>query len=253
MPAAYPTEAHRVAADELTALFAERPETQAVLLVNSCARGKATPDSCLDMLVLVPPPVRDEVRPWWWEERERHPAVAALRGAGRFTDVHLGVIDGVFVRPHAYDEHEPLELRVGNTLRYSVTLFERGDRLAELQSEWLPFYADDVRRERLDWCRAFCRQNLDYVPWLVGRELYFQAFARVYRTLEAFLCGLHVSRRVYPIAYDKWIREQVVENLGLPDLYPRLVRLLEVQKLESTELVDKADDLRALVAEYVVD
>ena len=128
-----------------------------------------------------------------------------------------------------------------------------GDRLAALQSEWLPFYTDALRGERLDWCRDFCRQNLDYVPWLVGRELYFQAFACVYRTLEAFLCGLHVSRRVYPIAYDKWIREQVVENLGLPDLYPRLVRLLEVQKLESNELVDKADDLRALVDEYIVD
>jgi predicted nucleotidyltransferase len=251
--AAYPTDAHRVAADELTELFAGRPETQAVLLVNSCARGKATPDSCLDMLVLVPPAVRDELRPWWWEERERLPVVAELRRAGRFTDVHLGVIDGEFVRPHASDEHEPLELRVGNTLRYSVTLFERGERLGQLQAEWLPFYAERLRTERLEWCRAFCRQNLDYVPWLVGRELYFQAFARVYRTLEAFLMGLHVSRRTYPIAYDKWIKEQVVGNLALPELYPRLVSLLEVQRLESDELVGKADELRGLVAEHVVD
>ncbi len=253
MGPAYPTDAHRHAAEELTALFAARPETQAVLLINSCARGKATPDSCLDMFVLVPPDVRDAIRPWWWEQRERHEAVAALRRAGRFSDVHLSVIDGEFVRPHAYDEHDPLELRVGNTLTYSVTLFERGDRLGELRARWLPFYDEALRAERLAWACRFIDGNLDVVPWYVDRELYFQAFARVYRTIDAFLCALHVSRRIYPIAYDKWIHEQVVENLGLPDLYPQLVRLLEVQRLESRELVDKAADLHALVEAYVVD
>src|SRR5204863_8924472 len=49
MPAAaYPTDAHERAAVEITQFFAERAETEAVLLTNSCARGKATPDSCLD-------------------------------------------------------------------------------------------------------------------------------------------------------------------------------------------------------------
>ena len=37
--------------------FGQRAETEAVLLVNSCARGKATPDSCLDIAVLVRPEV----------------------------------------------------------------------------------------------------------------------------------------------------------------------------------------------------
>ena len=39
---AYPTVAHERAAVEITQLFAERVETEAVLLTNSCARGKAT-------------------------------------------------------------------------------------------------------------------------------------------------------------------------------------------------------------------
>jgi predicted nucleotidyltransferase len=253
VPHAYPTAAHERAADELTERFAAKPETQAVFVVNSCARGKATPDSCLDMLVLVPTDVRDRMRTEWWRDREEDPAVAAVRRAGRFSDVHLGIVDGEFVRPHARDEHDPLELRVGNTLVYSVTLFERGPRLAELRTHWLPFYDDERRADRLAWAREFCGGDLDRIPWYVERGLHFHAFDRLYRTLQVFLCGLHVSRRVYPIAYDKWIHEQVVENLGLGELYPRLVELLEVRRLESKELVGKAAALRGLVETYVVD
>ena len=48
----YPTDAHARAADAIVEFFATRAETDAVLLVNSCARGKATRDSCLDIAVL---------------------------------------------------------------------------------------------------------------------------------------------------------------------------------------------------------
>ena len=50
----YPTRAHERAAESIVAFFAARDEPDAVLLTNSCARGKATPDSCLDVLVLAP-------------------------------------------------------------------------------------------------------------------------------------------------------------------------------------------------------
>jgi hypothetical protein len=75
---------------------------------------------------------------------------------------------------------------------------------------------------------------------------------RLYRAFRGFLQGLHVSRRVYPIAYDKWIREQVVEILGLPELYARLPRLFEVQRFESDELAGKAEELQRLLEAYVV-
>ena len=48
----YPTPQHERAAAEITSFFKHQADTQAVLLTNSCARGKATPDSCLDMQVL---------------------------------------------------------------------------------------------------------------------------------------------------------------------------------------------------------
>jgi len=42
----------------------------------------------------------------------------------------------------------------------------------------------------------------------------------------------------------------VVETLGLPDLYPQLVSLLEVHRLESDELIEKATALRGLLGAY---
>ena len=153
-PFAYPTPAHERAASAITEFFASRDEIDAVLLVNSCARGKATAVSCLDMQAIVPP----------------------------------GVV-------------------------------ERAD---------------------------------PRIPWFLDRDLYFQAFDRFYRAFQGFLLGLHVSRRIYPIAYNKWIREQIAENLGLPQLYDQLPRLFEFDRFESRALEAKAQDLRQLVDEYVV-
>jgi hypothetical protein len=65
------------------------------------------------------------------------------------------------------------------------------------------------------------------------------------------LLALHVEHRIYPIAYDKWIREQIVDNLALPELYERLPALFEIAHLESRELDQKATELRALVETYL--
>jgi hypothetical protein len=65
------------------------------------------------------------------------------------------------------------------------------------------------------------------------------------------LLALHVKHRTYPIAYDKWIREQIVENLAMPQLYERLPALFEIAHLESRELDQKATELRALADTYL--
>jgi predicted nucleotidyltransferase len=49
----YPTSEHEKAAEKVTAHFSKVSEVDSVLLTCSCARGKASPDSCLDMAVLV--------------------------------------------------------------------------------------------------------------------------------------------------------------------------------------------------------
>jgi predicted nucleotidyltransferase len=55
LQATYPTPEHQAAADVIVDFFVSSYKIDAVLLVNSCARGKATRDSCLDIVVLAQP------------------------------------------------------------------------------------------------------------------------------------------------------------------------------------------------------
>ena len=251
---AYPTPEHERAAGAVVAFCATRPEPEAVLLVNSCARGQATPDSCLDITVLVPNDGDIAALEAAWAAHEVHdPAVAALHAVGTFSDVHLNVIDGRFgPDPHPADEYpDDVEIAVGNALAYSVTLWERTNRLRQLRAEWLPYYDEELRQERLADTRWCCAHFLDHIPLYVARGLYFQAFARLWSAFRVFLQALFIARRTYPIAYDKWIRDQIVDILGLPELYARLPGLFEIGRLESDELAGKARDLRDLLDTYV--
>jgi hypothetical protein len=207
------------------------------------------------MQVIVPSHAVAETEADWRRFAEGSEAVAELLAVGRFSDLHLDVWDGVIVPGQIDDEDiDYVEVSVGNLFVHSVPLFLRGPRFHGLARPWLPFYDDALRRERLDAARWFVLDNnLARIPWFVERELYFQALDRLYRAFRGFLLALHVSRRTYPLAYNKWIHEQVAENLGLPELYERLPPLFELERLESDALVWKADDLRALVDEYVLD
>jgi hypothetical protein len=251
---AYPAAAHERAAAAITEFFASRDEIDAVLLVNSCARGKATADSCLDMQVIVRPDVVDRVDADFHTFAAESDAVAALLVAGRFSDLHLDVTDGVLIPGPINDEGiDWFEVSVGNLFVYSAPLFVRGDRLERLRTPWLPYYDEALRLERLQAARWFVLDNnLARIPWFLDRDLHFQAFDRFYRAFQGFLLGLHISRRMYPIAYNKWIREQIVENLGLPRLYDHLPKLFEFDRFESRALEAKAQGLRQLVDEYVV-
>jgi hypothetical protein len=249
----YPTTAHERAAEAIVAFFVAHADTDAVLLTNSCARGRATPDSCLDMQVIVSPDAVQRLDEEFRRFAATNAALSELQHAGRFSDLHLDVTDGVLA-PGTIDEEsiDDFEVAVGNFFVYSVPLLVHGDRVERLSSEWLPYYADSLRHERLEAARWFVLDNnLARIPWFLDRQLYFQAFDRFYRAFQGFLLGLHIARRTYPIAYNKWIREQVVENLGLPDVYDRLPVLFELHPFESRALEAKSESLRKLVEEYL--
>lgn len=253
MPAAYPTGEHARAAAVITDFFVEREETDAVLLTNSCARGRATVDSCLDMQVIAGPAAVERLESEFESFASSSAAVARLLGVGRFSELHLDVIDGVLT-PGRIDEEglDMFEVAVGNVFVYPVPMYVRGDRYERLRADWLPFYDDQLRSERLDAARWFVHDvNLARIGWLVGRGLHFQAFDRFYRAFQGFLLGLHLARRTYPIAYNKWIREQVVDNLDLPELYAELPPLFEIEEFESRALETKAHRLRSLAEEYL--
>jgi predicted nucleotidyltransferase len=254
-PIVFPTLVHGHAAEAVVE-FATRSEVEAVVLVNSCARGTATPESDLDVALLVDPAMSPEHRrsmeqSWraWYESRS---VFRDLEQLSRFSRIHLDVFDGDF-KPATWDDGggpDAFELEIGNRVAHGVPLWKRSRAFDEVRARWLPYYGDDLRRERLAMVRSSCRLNLERVRAGVARDLYFHAFDRLYHAFQEFLQALFIARRVYPIAYDKWVKEQVVGWLGLRDLYADLPAILEIDHLESDQLEDRARELLHLLEEW---
>jgi len=252
----YPTPQHATAAEAITRFFTSNYDIDAVMLVNSCARGKATRDSCLDINILVQPDaLKAQVKALeagWASFEESDPSIQALKTAGQYSVVHLDLVDGVFI-PDEQDEAagpDGFELELGNLLAYSVPLWQGSDYLSQLKTQWLPYYNDELRAQRLTRVRWFCLNNLHHIPLYIERGLYFQSFDRLYNAYQEFLQALLIVRRTYPIAYNKWIREQVEEILGEPALYGQLTHLFEISQFESTEIAAKSEELESLLEQY---
>ena len=253
---AYPTPEHQKAADIITEYFVKKFNIDAVLLVNSCARGKATRDSCLDIIVLAKPgedrsPLNELEAGWFELERSSEP-IQNLYKAGKYSVVHPDFINGDFT-PGEQDESagpDDFELQIGNFLPYSVPLWQGSDYFTRLKEKWLPYYDEALRLHRLERVRWFCLNNLHHIPLYIERGLYFQSFDRLYNAYQEFLQALFIARRTYPIAYNKWIHEQLVEILGLPELYEQITHLFEIKKFESTEIADKGRQVEELLEKY---
>jgi predicted nucleotidyltransferase len=257
LEARYPTEKHEAAARCIVDHFSTVPGVDAVILMGSCARGKADVGSCVDILVLVQPDVRtvqgEELRSRWDRFYAEQRVFKELRRVGSFTHVDLEFVDGRFEpRPRGWTSGpDEFELEIGNTLTYAVPLWTGTDYFERLRAQWLPYYGEGLRSERLAMVRRYCLNNLEHVPLYVERRLHFQAFNRLYDAFREFLQALFIARRTYPIAYDKWIREQVEEILGLPELYRQLAGLLALGDFESHEIADKAEVLSCLLGQLV--
>lgn len=259
IPGTYPSDEHRAAAKAAVRFFSRRKGVDAVILTCSCARGKASRDSCLDLAVLVREAMPADERADLERARDaflaEDPAVQALQRVGRYSLVEPDITDGRFAPKERSWTSGPdeFELEIGNTFIHTVPLWEANDRFQRLRAGWLPYYDEDLRRQRLAAALRYGLNNLDHISPYLERGLHFQSFRRLYDASREFLQGLFIARRVYPIAYDKWIREQVVEILGLPEVYRQLVQLFEIRCLESRELADKAQVLRELFRRYVVE
>jgi predicted nucleotidyltransferase len=253
----FPTPLHQEATETIVHFCQRLPSVDAVLMVNSLARGQGTPQSDLDMVVLVPAGVlaseRVELEAEWTAFRHNDPTLQRFHQSGRFAHVHLDFIDGVYTS-EVWDEGggpDAFEIEVGNHVFYSAPLWEATSAFADLQARWLPYYEESLRQDRLRMVAAACRYDLEHVPFLVGRGLYFQAFDRLYKAFQEFLQALFIGRLAYPIAYNKWIHEQVAVRLGLPELYAQLPRVLELSHLEGDAILGNAEHLSGLLEEWI--
>jgi predicted nucleotidyltransferase len=255
-PALFPTPHHQQAATIITDFFSQQASTEAVLLVNSCARGKATPESDLDMAILVNANI-SATQILALEEAAReltktHPEFEAFR-YGSFVRVHLDCFNGSF-QPTSWDDGggpDAFELEIGNRVAYSLALWTRGSFLDEIRATWLPYYDSTLQTDRLLMVKNACLYDIDHIAIYVNRGLYFQAFDRLYKAFQQFLQALFIANKKYPIAYNKWMHEQVEELLRLPALYPLLPPVLQLTNLESTELISKGSYLRKLIEEWI--
>ena len=254
----FPTRLHQQVAEAVVEWHRDSP-AEAVLLVNSCARGTATAESDVDVAILVSPdlPVADRqaMEAAWGRRYRSGPLFREFEKNGRFARVHLDIFDGRW-EPARWDDGggpDAFEIEVGNRVTHAVPLWEGGAAFAELRSRWLPYYGDDLRAERLPMVIEACRRDLERIPYGVRRGLYFYSFGRLYNAFQESLQAVFICRRVYPIAYDKWIREQVGGWLGLPDLYHELPPVLQIAHLESDELQAKAELLDALLERWTAE
>jgi len=249
----FPTVIHQATAEIVRDYFLAIPYVDTILVVNSCARGVAVPESDLDFAILVNADATTtqirNIETNWQIYSQEQPTFLKYRRFSQFAHLHLDIITGNYT-PAVIEVAEPadyFELEIGNQIRYSAPMGNAGPYYQILQNTWLPYYNEELRLKRLSATRNACEYDLDHIPFFINRSLHFQAFDILYKAFQEYLQALFIANKTYPIAYNKWIKEQVVKWLDKPDLYPDLSPIFSVSNIESNEINDNAGMLRVLL------
>ncbi|TMI82370.1 MAG: nucleotidyltransferase domain-containing protein [Bacteroidetes bacterium] len=250
----FPTTLHQDLAELIRDHFLAIPAVDTVLTVNSCARGQAVPESDLDVAILVKSDTTaaelKTMEHSWQIYLQNQPTFLKYRQSSPFAHLHLDIIDGNYT-PAKVEKGEPIdyfEIEIGNQICYSAPMENAGFYFQTLQSKWLPYYNEELRLQRLQMTKDACNYDLDHIPFFIKRELYFQAFDILCKAFQEYLQALFIANKTYPIAYNKWIKEQVIKWLNKPDLYPELSPILSISNIESNEINDRVKDLRRLLS-----
>ena len=249
----FPTSLHEDAASVVHEYFSKLPDIDTVLVVNSCARGQAVADSDLDFAILATPQTSASriasVQKKWNKFSSENKVIAKYAASSKFAHLHLDVISGEYT-PTVLEvgvASDYFEVEIGNQICYSAPMGNIGEHFRILREKWLPYYDEKLREQRFPMLKKACQYDLDHIPIFMGRQLYFQAFDILCKAFQEYLQVLFVGRRVYPIAYNKWIRYQIESILGDDDLYRRLPPILSVSNIESSEINKKVKMLQELL------
>jgi predicted nucleotidyltransferase len=252
----FPTIEHEDAAKVIKAYFSNIPSVDTVLVVNSCARGHAVQESDLDFAILVKPGVTSDeiqnIESAWQVYSENQPGILKYKQLNPYALLHLDLINGEY-HPASLEKGggpDYFEIEIGNQVCYSASLGQAGAYFKELQHKWMPYYDIDLQSRRLAMTKSSCEYDLNHIPFYIKRGLHFQAFDRLYVAFQKFLQAVFIARRVYPIAYNKWIKLQVETLLNMPELYSMLPSIISVSNIESNEINDKASRLKILLASH---
>ena len=253
MQPSFPTPIHKEAAEAIKEYFQDIKNVDTILVVNSCARGQAVAGSDLDLAILTAQGTTTaeigEMEIAWQLFAAKSPALSTYRALGPHAHLHLDLITGDY-RPGPMEDGgmpDTFEIEIGNQVRYSAPLGHAGPFFFDLQRKWLPYYDAALQSDRLRMATQSCEYDLSCIRPYLERGLHFQAFDRLTVAFQKFLQALFISRRVYPIAYNKWIKMQVETWLGMPDLYSKLPSILSVCNIESFETAEKSAMLKILL------
>ncbi|MEP6748132.1 MAG: nucleotidyltransferase domain-containing protein [Bacteroidota bacterium] len=252
----FPTDLHRLSIEVIRDYFLQQQYIDTILLVNSIARGKATPESDIDIAVLVTQTTDYAkikiLEDRWQDFLNAEPTLTKYKNSDPFAQIHLDIIDGTF--NHTIWEvgavSDYYEIEIGNRLVYSAPLTNEGTNFVNLKSQLLPYYDTTLQAQRLQMVKDAFTYDIEHIPILVKRGLYFHAFDILFKAFQEFMQILFIKNKTYPIAYNKWIKEQVVEILKLPELYKQLPQIISVTNIESNELNGKAKQLSQLLNQY---
>jgi hypothetical protein len=249
----FPTPFHRDAATIVRDYFSKVHHTDTILLVNSLARGQGVPESDLDMVILVHhgtnvSVMSDMINDWTTFSKNQSVIQNYLK-LHPFAHLHIDIINGEF-NPGVIEVAEPInyfEVEVGNRVCYAAPLGNAGPHFLGLTEKWLPYYNDELRWQRLSASIDACKYSLSYIVALVNRGLYFHAVEILFKALQQYLQSLFIAKSFYPISYNKWIKEQLVNMLDMPELYEKLPPILSITNIESDEPANKSHIIRHLL------
>jgi predicted nucleotidyltransferase len=249
----FPTNLHQDTAEIVRDYFSAISDVDTVLVVNSCARGTAVPESDLDFAILTNPGVTPteivSIETSWLKYSTSQPKILKYKQSSQFAHLHLDIISGVYT-PRSIEVGEPIdyfELEIGNQICYAAPMGHIGSYFQQLKNKWLPYYSEELRLTRLASAKKACEYDLDHIPLFINRGLHFQAFDILYKAFQEYLQTLFIANKAYPIAYNKWVKEQVLKWLNRPDLYSKLSAILSISNIESDEIKNKANMLRVLL------
>lgn len=254
----FPTKLHQDTADLVKDYFSTIANVDTILVVNSCARGQAVPESDLDFAILVKPETTsieiENIESAWLNYSVNEPTFLKYKKSNQFAHLHLDIINGNYT-PTILEigvASDFFEIEIGNQICYSAPMDHAGLYFIELQKKWLPYYNEELRIQRFKMTYNACEYDLDHIPFFIKRGLYFQAFDILCKAFQEYLQTLFIANKTYPIAYNKWIKYQVINLLNKPELYPKLAPILSVTNIESNEINDKVKMLRELLNDVVI-
>ena len=249
----FPTALHKDTAEIVQDYFCKTPGVDTVLCVNSCARGQASPESDLDFTVLVQENTSnteiEAICEKWLSYMSAHPVISKYKSSSRFAHLHLDIINGIY-QPLTVEPGEPIdnfEIEIGNQICYSAPMDYPGEYFEKLRQKWLPYYNEEMRLQRLKQLMEVCFYDLDHIAYYKKRSLHFHALYILNKAFQEYLQALFISGKIYPIAYNKWIRYQVIDLLKKPELFPQLAHILSIGDIESDEINDKVKMLYGLL------